>query len=266
VVGDNAKQDAIYKADKAVREAHGSTSLVSIANIGRGTGIGYEFAKLMTIAYNGYWNHNYNKWRGTVFSRRGELWGGGRGPPPEGPASEFFARGEEPSGSDADHDTGMTFGARLAMGAAFITALMIIPAWIHHSIRDQRKKQDDDEGIPWGPIGEGAAAQMAGTVPGLNNLVYAMIHGTAPQASAADPFMAAGFNVWRDITSKKEAKHPVSHAAQLLAYTTGFPGITNQTVDQTSFMNQVLSGKKEPENKMQWARGLLAVQDKGKRP
>jgi hypothetical protein len=50
--------DAVYVADKAVREAHGSASLVSRANVGRG-----EINKWLTIAYNGYWNHNYNKLR-----------------------------------------------------------------------------------------------------------------------------------------------------------------------------------------------------------
>ena len=41
---------------------------------------------------------------------------------------------------------------------------------------------------------------------------------------------------------------------------------TNQTIDTTSFLNQIREDEMDPETKMQWARGILAIQDKGKRP
>jgi hypothetical protein len=93
-----------------------------------------------------------------------------------------------------------------------------------------------------------------------------MIHGREPQASAADPFMASAYEVWKDIVSKKPAKHPIAHIAAFTAFATGFPGITNQTIDTTSFLNQIREDEMDPETKMQWARGILAIQDKGKRP
>lgn len=49
-------QDAIYIADKAVRNAHGSSGALDLAAVARGT----EVEKWFTTFY-GYWNHNYNR-------------------------------------------------------------------------------------------------------------------------------------------------------------------------------------------------------------
>lgn len=253
------KANAVYAADKAVREAHGSASLVSRANIGRGS----EWKKWSTIAYNGYWNHNYNKWRGDV----PEIFGRGGGPPPEGPTGEFFAGGaDDDPGSAAGRDPQMTTGARIAMGAAFLTCLLVIPALFHHLIRPPQKKHDEDDGeIPWGAMAEMGASQFAGMVPGVNGLTYSIIHGRDPQISPADELMRVVTDMWKDQMVSKHPKHEVKHLAKTLPFVLGLPP-TNQIIDTFSFLNQARTGEKEPESTGQWARGVLAIGDKGKNP
>ena len=156
-------EDAIFIADKAVREAHGSASLVSRANVGRG-----EFQKWMTIAYNGYWNHNYNKYRS---ESQALLSGGGeppRGTRPEGP-QPGEPGGPEEEGPFDDPETNKRFNAstKVAMGAAFLTAFVIVPSIIHHAVRG---KQEDTLGKTIASMG---ASQLMGTVPLLNTLTYA---------------------------------------------------------------------------------------------
>jgi hypothetical protein len=162
----------------------------------------------------------------------------------------------------------MSAGARIAMGAAFMTALMVIPAFFHDTVRSDRKETEEDEDagwVPWHAIGMGAQ-QFAGMIPMLGSLVFAMRHKIDPKATSVDPLMASVYAVWQDIVSKKVAKQPVAHAARAAAFVAGVPGVTNQVVDTFSFWNQVHNEQIEPETKMQWARGILAIQDKGKNP
>jgi hypothetical protein len=51
-----SEQDAVYFADKTVRNAHGGTGIKDMARVQRGT----EFQKLFTMFYT-FWNHNINR-------------------------------------------------------------------------------------------------------------------------------------------------------------------------------------------------------------
>lgn len=202
--------DAVYVADKAVREAHGSASLVSRANIGRG-----EINKWLTIAYNGYWNHNYNKMR---------------------------EAGKEITG----YDDSLSNGQRVAVGAAFMTAMIIAPALVHHAVRG------DSTGHPGKDIAGALASQFAGTVPVVNMLTYSLMHNHDPSISPIDEVLKSVVHVGSDIVKGKEQKRDL----RAFGYLTGLPP-TNQAIDTFSFMNDVMQRRQDPKSPTEWARGLM---------
>lgn len=205
--------DAVFTADKAVREAHGSASLVSRANIGRG-----EINKWLTIAYNGYWNHNYNKMR---------------------------EAGKEIGG----YDDSLSNLQRVAVGAAFMTAMIVAPALVHHAVRGEEAK------TPGGAIANMMVSQFGGTVPLVNTLTYSMMHNRDPSISPLDEVLKSASNLVRDQMAANP-KHAVKHAAQATGYLTGLPP-TNQAIDTFTFMNDVLHQRQDPKSVQEWARGVM---------
>lgn len=205
--------DAVFIADKAVREAHGSASLVSRANIGRG-----EINKWLTIAYNGYWNHNYNKMR---------------------------EAGKEAGG----YDDSLSNGQRIAIGAAFMTAMIVAPALVHHAVRGEEAKTTG------GAIANMMISQFGGTVPLVNTLTYSMMHNRDPSISPLDEVLKSASNLVRDQRAV-DPKHTIKHQAQALGYLTGLPP-TNQAIDTFTFMNDVLHQRQDPKTVQEWARGIM---------
>jgi hypothetical protein len=202
--------DAVYVADKAVREAHGSASLVSRANIGRG-----EINKWLTIAYNGYWNHNYNKMR---------------------------EAGKEVAG----YDDSLSNGQRVAVGAAFMTAMIVAPALVHHAVRG------DSTGNPGKDTAGALLSQFAGTVPVVNMLTYSLMHNHDPSISPIDEVLKSVVHVGGDIVKGKGQKRDV----RALGYLTGLPP-TNQVIDTFSFMNDVMQQRQDPKTPSDWVRGIM---------
>ena len=231
--------DAIYIADKAVREAHGSASLVSRANVGRG-----EVGKWATIAYNGYWNHNYNKAREFVNILRE-------------PSAEALEEGPQPGmGGDGGSETPpprFTAGMKVALGAGFTTAMLVAPALVHHAVRGDESETTE------GAILKMMLSQFGGMVPLVNSLTYGIIHNKDPSVSPIDTVLRivkdAGVDISK-IIQGEEPKSPWKHGAQAVGYLTGM-GPTEQINASMSFMNDVLNGAQSPEGIGQWANGLM---------
>ena len=231
--------DAIYIADKAVREAHGSASLVSRANVGRG-----EVGKWATIAYNGYWNHNYNKAREFANILRD-------------PSAETLEEGPQPGmGGDGGSETPpprFTAGMKVALGAGFTTAMLVAPALVHHAVRGDESETTE------GAILKMMLSQFGGMVPLVNSLTYGIIHNKDPSVSPIDTVLRivkdAGVDISK-IIQGEEPKSPWKHGAQAVGYLTGM-GPTEQINASMSFMNDVLNGAQSPEGIGQWANGLM---------
>ena len=231
--------DAIYIADKAVREAHGSASLVSRANVGRG-----EVGKWSTIAYNGYWNHNYNKAREFANILRE-------------PSAEALEEGPQPGmGGDGGSETPpprFTAGMKVALGAGFTTAMLVAPALVHHAVRGDESETTE------GAILKMMLSQFGGMVPLVNSLTYGIIHNKDPSVSPIDTVLRiikdAGVDVSK-IIQGEEPKSPWKHGAQAVGYLTGM-GPTEQIIASMSFMNDVLNDDQSPEGIGQWANGLM---------
>jgi hypothetical protein len=233
--------DAIYIADKAVREAHGSASLVSRANIGRG-----EINKWMTIAYNGYWNHNYNKSREVSNVLTGRAGGPSEPPPPGFDTGPNFG-GEDGGGSR--YSRSMKF----ALAAGFMTAMVVAPALVHHAVRGD--EAETTEGAILGML----LSQTGGQVPLVNTLMYSFIHNRDPSISPIENVLRAIVNVVRDakkLANGDDPARPWTHGAQAIGYLTGLPP-TQQLIDGLNFMNDVVNGDQDPDSIGEWANGLL---------
>lgn len=232
--------DAIFIADKAVREAHGSASLVSRANVGRG-----ELNKWLTIAYNGYWNHNYNKFRQLGFEalsreRYRQLSAPDITLSREMPLSEL--------GMDENFHSQFTAGQRVALTGAFVTAMLVAGAVIHHAIRGEEAETDE------GAILAMMASQLAGQVPILNTFMYSIIHNRDPSISPIEEVLRAPVRAFRDMT-REEPKHPIKNIAKITGSVFGFP--SNQVIDLTTALREVAEGDQTPETPGDWARLVI---------
>jgi hypothetical protein len=259
------KQDAIYVADKAVREAHGSVDLISRANISRAENpIVREIMMSLTLAYNGYWNHNYNKTRSVLGQGDlGPVFGGGP-PPPRGPRPGMGGPEDEP---DGDKDPGMSAGARVQRLAGFATALILVPAIWHSMVHGfNRKKSEDDDGwVPWSALEmlESLGAQFAGQLPVVNNFYFGLTHGVKdPQLIPLEQAGHVAFDVARDMWKTKHPKHQLSHLVKASAIL-GVP-VTNQIVDTSAWMAEVTDKEEPPDSVWTWIKGILQVGDKGR--
>lgn len=216
-------EEAVYAGEKAVRNAHGSASLVARANIGRG-----ELNKWLTIAYNGYWNHNYNRLRSAARDVRN----------PE-----------------------LEISQRLMTGSAALTALVIAPAIVHHAIRGNQSS------TPGQALADSLISQFGGTVPIVNTLTYAAIHqtGRTPSRdvhlSPADLVFEKAFELYHDTWAKtngKKAELWLKHAVETPGYFVGLGG-SSQIADTLQFNKDVMTGRVRPKSMLDWARGELQI-------
>lgn len=216
--------DAVFVADKAVRQAHGSASLVNRANIGRG-----EVNRWLTVAYNGYWNHNYNRTRSAV--------------------------------RDIANDE-LDTSDRFIKGAAAATALIVAPAIVHQVIRGNQNES-------WqGAAAEATVSQFGGQVPVVNALTYSLLHGRDPSLSPFDDFfkgaLATAVDAKRMINGKK-AEKAVKHAIETPGWLFGL-GATQQLGTAVQYGFDVGKRKENPNGSvLKWGQGLLTGTSKEKR-
>lgn len=208
-------EDAVYAGEKAVRTAHGSPSLVGRANIGRG-----ELGKWATIAYNGYWNHNYNRFRSAV---------------------------RDIKAPDID------FSDRLWLGSAAMAALIVAPALAHYAVRGNENSNYT------GALAEAIGSQFGGQVPIVNGLTYSFMHGRDPHLSPFDEVFKGAMNVMKDVkqmANGQKAEKFVKHAATAPGFLLGI-GASDQVGTAMQFIRDVVKDKERPKTMMEWARGLI---------
>lgn len=208
-------EDAVYAGEKAVRTAHGSPSLVGRANIGRG-----ELGKWATIAYNGYWNHNYNRFRSAI---------------------------RDVKAPDID------FSDRLWLGSAALSALIIAPAIAHYAVRGS------DDASYTSMLGESIASQFGGQVPLVNSLVFSFMHNRDPHLSPFDEAFKGTMQVMKDLKQMyngQKAEKFVKHAFTAPGFLVGI-GASDQIGTAMQFIRDVYNQKEHPKTMMDWASGLI---------
>lgn len=214
--------DAVYAGDKAVRTAHGSPSLVGRANIGRG-----EAGKWLTIAYNGYWNHNYNRTRSAI---------------------------RDVKAPNVD------FTDRLMIGSAAMTAFIVAPAIIHYAIRGSDSNTFSEA------TAEALLSQLGGQVPIVNTLTHTFMHNRDPHVSPFDELLNRVWSLKKDtwnLAQGKKAEHFLRHVVETPGYLFGI-GASNQLGAVMEFNKDVMQDKQRPKSILDWARGEITGEMKSK--
>ncbi|NIF51401.1 hypothetical protein [Burkholderia sp. Ax-1724] len=225
-----SEQDAVYSADKAVRNAHGGGGTKDLAAIQRGP----EFQKLFTMFYS-FWNHFYNRQR-DIARRAGD-------------AIDLARQGDY-------HAAARDF----AMVAARSWFYFVIPQLIHAAFKPAASTQNDD-GQSWASwAAEEIGLGLVSGVPVLRDIASAAASGRDYEATPAAQMVNSVLKSGKDIAAATGmSDHDVSdkwvkHAVQNAGYVFGLP--TGQASGSVQFLWDVMHGDQDPKDVSDWLHGL----------
>ncbi|MFM0513099.1 hypothetical protein [Paraburkholderia sp. RL17-373-BIF-A] len=217
------EQDAIYYADKAVRNAHGGGGVKDQAAIQRGS----EFQKAITMFYS-FFNHFYNRQRDigrTAASGFGNL-----------------AQGNvRAAGGD--------FSRVLAKSFWYFAAVAAWDALI--------KGTPHDESYVGHFAKELAGLGLAG-VPIIRDIAPTLLHDRQFAATPLAQAAQAITNVVKDgehAAGGQPVQHPIAHAVQAAGYAFGLP--VGQATTTGRFLWDAGDGQQRPQDLSDWFRGLV---------
>jgi hypothetical protein len=224
-----SEQDAVYSADKAVRNAHGGGGTKDLAAIQRGT----EFQKLLTMFYS-FWNHFYNRQRD--IGRRAVAVG------------QLAAQGEY---GQAARD--------FAMVAARSWFYFVLPQLIHAAIKPTPAGQQDEPWPLWAAkeIGLGLFSGVPVIRDIANSAATGRSYNATPAAQIVDNIMQSGKDIARatGLSEGDVSDKWVKHAIQTSGYVFGLP--TGQVSNAGQFLWDIVDGDQSPEGVQQWLHGLI---------
>jgi hypothetical protein len=220
--------DAIYVADKTVRNAHGAQGITDTAHFQRAGGA----TNLFNMFY-GFFNHIYNRQR-TIFIQGAEGVKNAK-------AGEYRAAGKN-------------FADALATSFWYIAVPALIETLAHHGGPNQNK----DEG--WGEwAAKAIGAEIPAGIPVLRDIAKAAIEGRdyeiSPIAKAVNSVLRGGKELVQHFRDDKDftpnsGKH-LATAAGLLA---GLPTAAPFTAGK--FLWDYSTGEADPQSIAEWYQGL----------
>lgn len=222
------EQDAIYFADKTVRNAHGGTGVKDQAAVQRGP----EFFKLFSMFYT-FWNHNVNRLMDTTRLAK-EL--------PATYRAGDMAKFRGDLGSVIMRTMIYTFGVQI----------------MHHMLHPPKEGAPEDSWFVWASK-ELAMAATAG-IPIVRDLAAHYISGkdysVTPAASMVDAIGRSGQDIWNASTGEKPVSDKwLKHTITTSGYVFGLP--TGQAASASQFLWDVQTGQQHPEDVADWWRGLV---------
>jgi hypothetical protein len=223
-----SEQDAVYNADKVVRNAHGGTGIKDLAAVQRGP----EFFKLFTMFYT-FWNHNVNRLMDTA-RRAKEL-------------PESFRSGEPGK-----------FSGDLAT-VALRTLVYTLGVQAMHSMLHPSKDDETGEAnwLAWAAK-EFTAAAFAG-VPILRDVAAHYLTGkdysATPAASMVEAIGQSGKDAMDLMAGKETSDKWLKHLVNTAGYVFGLP--LGQGSSAAQFLWDVAAGKQNPETAGDWLRGVM---------
>lgn len=214
-----SEQDAVYFADKTVRNAHGGTGIKDQAAVQRGP----EFFKLFTMFYT-FWNHNVNRLMDTgrmVMDKN--TW-----------------KDSEKAGT-----------------AIMRTLIYTLGIQAMHSMLHPPKDEEGEEGwLKWAGK-EFTAAAFAG-VPILRDLSAHFLTGkdysVTPAASMVDAVGKSGIDAANALTGKEVNDKWLKHTITTAGYAFGLP--LGQPASTAQFLWDVADGKQNPQQLSDWWHGI----------
>jgi Large polyvalent protein associated domain 22 len=220
-----AESDAIYMADKAVRNAHGASGITDTAAIQRGN----EIWKWSTM-FMGYFVHNYSRNRDTSRIALGQ--------------------------------TDMDNWGRIATVSSRTLMYLAIPAILHQALRGQSGK--DENWVSWAAsalLGQagGGIPIVRDAIYGMESGRGA----SEPVDNMIDGMVAPAKDAMHLMEGKKVSPVWVKHAAEAPGWFAGLS--TREIGRASQFMWDVHKGKEHPVGFLDWYRGLTTSHAKGPR-
>ena len=223
------EQDAIYFADKTVRNAHGGTGVKDMARVQRGN----EFQKLFTMFYT-FWNHNVNRIVDTA-----KLVG----------SSEHRALMKE-----ANHWSDSQLAATVIMRTLVYTIGVQV---MHAALHPPAKDADKEHWLVWA-LKELGAAATAG-VPIARDLYAHYVIGkdykTTPAASVVEHVGKTGEDAAAALMGKQVSDKWLKHAITTAGVATNLP--LGQPASTAQFLWDVGNGTQHPQSAQDWWNGVL---------
>ncbi|TDY26307.1 hypothetical protein B0G81_6817 [Paraburkholderia sp. BL6665CI2N2] len=226
-----SEQDAVYSADKAVRNAHGGGGSKDLSAIQRGP----EFQKLFTMFYS-FWNHFYNRQR-DIGRRAGQALDAAR----QGDYRQ--ARGD------------------FAMVMARSWFYFVIPQLVHAALKPAAsQKQAEQQSWPTWAAEEIGLGLMSG-IPVFRDIANSAMSGRDYEATPAAQMVNSVLKSGKDIAAATGlSDHDVSdkwvkHAVQNAGYVFGLP--TGQVSGSAQFVWDWAHGDQNPKDISDWLHGLV---------
>lgn len=221
-----SEEDAVYFADKTVRNAHGGGGVKDMAAIQRGN----EFQKLFTMFYT-FWNHNINRIMDTA-KRVKEL-----------PRTYAEAK-----------DTGDWAGFRGDVGTLILRSFMYtlgVQA-VHHMMHPPKDDEEAESWLAW--FGKQMALSAFGGVPLARDVVAHEFGGKDYEMSPVAGIVSSTDRTLKDAENPEQATRFIKHAMTTAGYITGMP--LGQPASTVQFLSDVWTGHQHPEDISEWWRGL----------
>lgn len=222
-----SEADAVYFADKTVRNAHGGTGVKDMAAIQRGP----EFLKLFTMFYT-FWNHNVNRLMDTARMAK-----------------------ELPD----TYRTGMPGEFRGDLGTVIMRTLIYtlgIQA-MHSMLHPSKDDQGDTNWLAWAGK-EFTAAAFSG-IPVLRDLSAHYLTGkdysATPAASMVSAIGNSGSDAMNAMAGHEVSEKWVKHSVTTAGYVFGLP--LGQAASATQFLWDVGAGHQSPQDISDWWRGVM---------
>ncbi len=221
--------DAVYVADKTVRNAHGAQGITDTAKIQRAKGA----AQLINMFY-GFFNHVYNRQRLIAID-----------------AASGVKNLRQGDSKAAIHD----FGSVLARSFWYIA----VPGLIEAIVATQGPNQDKDEG--WGEWGAKAVlGSVPAGIPILRDIARAAIEGRdyegSPLVNAVNSVIRGGVDVAHLLHGDEPSPSAGKHIATAVGLATGLPTAAPFTAGK--FLWDYSSGEASPQSIAEWYRGLTS--------
>lgn len=222
-----SEADAVYFADKTVRNAHGGTGIKDLAAVQRGP----EFFKLFSMFYT-FWNHNINRLMDTARLA--------------GSLPETYRSG------DYDKLKG-DVGTVIMRSLIYTIGVQVMHGMLHPS------KDDDGETnwLKWAGK-EFTAAAFAG-IPVLRDLSAHFLSGkdysATPAASMVDAIGHSGTDALNAAMGEQISDKWLKHTLTTAGYVFGLP--LGQPASTAQFLWDVTSGKQDPQDLADWWNGAL---------
>lgn len=220
-------KDAVYVADKTVRNAHGAQGITDTAAFQRAGGT----ANLFNMFY-GFFNHIYNRQR-TMFMQGAE---GARNVK----AGEFKAATKN-------------FADVLATSFYYVA----VPALIEAIVSSGGPNEDKDEG--WGAwAGKAILAEIPAGVPIMRDIAKAAIEGRdyemSPLAHAMNTIIQGGRDIAKVASGEDQPPSLGKHVVEAAGYLAGLPTAAPFTAGK--FLWDYGTGEADPQDIAEWYRGL----------